>query len=851
MGLLRGVSHGYHAANAYNALTFPVEALEGDLLVAVISDRYLPSLGIGWTNRFLGSGTEQSARIATKVASAADIAGGGENYVLANAGTGEWAVLAFVTGSFDPVHPIPDLVTDLAATGVDELDYLPVKTGRGLYSYQSVRMSVVGNIFADRGTQLFDRDDVTDTSALYVEFAPGETTLNQKWTTSATVTGAFRADFTVSDAVGTAYFPPITTRTFFLVAAFAAVPYSPDPNQMQLTLTPTLVVLADGNPSPFQVQFQTSSSTDFATTTWTQTMTGRTTGFTTVTVGVNLPDGVDSWWRARAGDGTSWGPWSAPSRLRIYTASASAREYIHLNYGALEGTVRSEVAETVHFNVGIRATSEPHAFEYIYENTGFVVTRRDAAVEYIYEGDVSTNVPVPHVWFTWREYGFVEDHIFVYGQGFGTLQAEFDASILFDWGPDFTLADVSAAVFDWSVQPATPDAYGSIRHINRGTAITMPFTNVETDIVEIIVPISIAPPFAAGAQNDLVYVSHVGGASNKVIFLLYPTVPVPMGLPLTNIRSANKMRMSPMPPDEAALVELHRTPVLEPYLVVGNGPRRLPALLAASTATAEVGTWSVTENLQPALDVDLTETADGSNGSRWLPDPATLSARPDLGTGVLAWEPSQGTTDLLWTMFSDDAGYIDPLYNLPSRNGNLEVPAFVLPGMKWMGTSRAAADTGLTQWTIAMAAVLHAPNNPRGQIVTSYVPGGQPVNTYPVDLTIASDVLTVEIGGRLASVRTTHLSGRAVIIVLGVATEYRVGRLLVIDETGAAIDFGTSAMAPADVQRLYLGRPETIIMQDQTARLDILDLALYPHMLGTNTMWDVANKLDSIYGVSR
>ena len=379
----------------------------------------------------------------------------------------------------------------------------------------------------------------------------------------------------------------------------------------------------------------------------------------------------------------------------------------------------------------------------------------------------------------------------------------------------------------------------------------MPTSTVETHIVEIVVPIAIAPPFEAGAQNDLVYALTDGGQSNRVPFLLYPTVPVPMGLPLTAIRSANKMRMSPMPPDVTSVIELRRIPVLDPYLVVGGNPQRPPALLGLSTTNAEVGTWSVTENLQPALDVDLTESFDGSEGVRWLPDPATLTARPDLGTGVLAWEPSQGTSDLLWTMYSDEAGYIDPLYTLPSRNGTLEVPAFVLPGLKWMGTSDEVSGAGGVQWTIAMAAVLHAPNNPRAQIVTSYVLGGQPVGTYPVELTIASDVLTVEIGGRVASVRTTHLSGRATIFVLGVASEYQVGRLLVVDETAAAIDFVPSPMAPAASQRVYLGRPEVIGVQDQTARLDILDLALYPHMLGTNTMWDVANKLDSIYGVSR
>lgn len=850
MALLRGVSHGYHATGSFGSLTYPVGTAAGDLLVAIIADRYLPSLGTGWVTRFSGSGSNQSGRVSTKLVSPADAAVGGENYVLANAGTGEWAVLCFYAGSFDPAHPIPDILTDLTPNGNVETDWLPIKTGRGLISFASLRMSTEGNLFADRGTQVFDSDDVTDTAGLYIELAASETTLSQKWSTSAIVSGAFKTVFTVSDAVGTLYLPPFTTRSKFLVAAFDVAPITPEANEVVPETQPILRVFADGTLSPFHVQFQVSTDAGFGSVPWSVDLSGRTKGMTSTTVGAALNEGTTYYWRARAGDGTTWGPWSAPVNFYVDGGTRRGIEELYINVG-VDGGVMSPIAvETGYTNVGIEAYSEPNAYEWHYMNVGFQVTRKDTGIEYLYE-EVVIMIPTPHIWFTWREYGFVEDHIFVYGQGFGTLQAEFNAHILFDWGPDFALPDVNAAIFDWSVQPAGDHAYDELRHIDKGTDIVMPTSTVETHIVEIIIPTAVAPPFEAGAQHDLVYMLHDGGPSNRVVFLLYPTVPVPMGLPLTAIRSANKMRMSPMPPDEAALMEYHRTPVLEPYLVVGNGPRRPPALLATSSATAEVGTWSVTENLQAALDVDLTESADGSEGVRWLPDPATLTARPDLGTGVLAWEPSQGTSDLLWTMYSDEAGYIDPLYNVPSRNGNLEVPAFVLPGLKWMGTSDEISGPGGVQWTIAMAAVLHAPNNPRAQIVTSYVPGGQPVGTYPVELTIASDVLTTEIGGRLATVRTTHLSGRAVIIVLGVASEYRVGRLLVIDETGAAIDFSTPAMASAAVQRIYLGRPEVIGVQDQTARLDILDLAFYPHMLGTNTMWSVANKLDSIYGVSR
>ncbi len=846
MALLRGVSHGYHATGAFNALTYPAGTAAGDLLVAVIADRYLPSLGTGWITRFFGSGTEQSGRVSTKLVSPADAAVGGENYILANAGTGEWAVLCFYAGSFDPAHPIPDILTDLTPNGNVETDWLPIKTGRGLISFASLRMSTEGNLFADRGTQVFDSDDVTDTAGMYIQLAASETTLSQKWSTSAVVSGAFKTVFTVSDAVGTLYLPPFTTKSKWLVAAFAVAPITPEANDVVPETQPILRVFADGSVSPFRIQFQVSETADFATLTWSVELTGRTKGTSSTTVGAALNEGTTYYWRARAGDGTTWGPWSAAVNFYVDGGTRRGIEELYINIGVDGGVMSSLAVEYGYTNVGIYAEVSPVAFEWHYENVGFQVTRKDTGIEYLYE-EVLVMIPTPHVWFTWREYGFVEDHIFVYGQGFGTLQAEFNASILFDWGPDFSVPDVSAAVFDWSVQPAGPHAYDALRHIDKGTDITLPTTTVETDIVEIIIPTAVAPPFEAGAQHDLVYVLHDGGPSNKVVFLLYPTVPVPMGLPLTAIRSANKMRMSPMPPDLTALIELHRTPVLAPYMVIGNGPTRTPTLLGVSSATAEVGTWSVTENLQAALDVELSPTG------RWLADPDTLVARPDLGTGVLAWEPSQGDTDILWTMYSDEAGYIDPLYALPSRNGLITRPAFVLPGLKWMGTT-GMVDDGIggttVGYTIAFAAVLHAPNNPRGQIITSYVPGGQPVNTYPVELDIASDVLSVQIGGRLATQRTTHLSGRAVIVVMGVRND-GYGALLVVDETAQNMTFQHPPMAPAANQRIYLARPEVIGVQDQSARMDILDLSLYYYVLGPNAMLNVANQLDSIYGVSR
>ena len=101
MAVQRGAAVlGYHATNAYQVASYPDGAAAGDLVVAAIGDRYLPSLPAGWTTIHAASGTNQSGRLAWKVLTSADVGAGTFTYILAGSGTGSYAVVAFEAGTF-------------------------------------------------------------------------------------------------------------------------------------------------------------------------------------------------------------------------------------------------------------------------------------------------------------------------------------------------------------------------------------------------------------------------------------------------------------------------------------------------------------------------------------------------------------------------------------------------------------------------------------------------------------------------------------------------------------------------------------------------------------------------------
>jgi hypothetical protein len=840
VALLRGVALTYHEGTSYNIAAMPAGTVIGDLIIIAIGDRFSPSMPAGWTTVTTGSGTNQFGRLAWRICDASDAAAGTLTYILSGVGSGHAGVFVYQGGTFNTASPIDYFQYALSATVPVEMPYLAVNTGQTLFHFANMRSVAPTQAFSSRGVVLAHNEAAEAAAAAYGDESASETTSNTVWDTAATITGSFLIEFSVASASGTAVMPGMTATVYPITATFGAVPVSPDPGLMQLTQTPTLIALVSGTPSPFQVQYQTSADTTFTTVSWTQTLTGQIPGFSTITVGVNLTDGATHYWRVRAGDGTVWGPWSDPSALRIYLARASAREYFYLNYGAQDGTVVAHGVEEFYLNAGISATSVAHAVEYFYENVGFVRTGADAAVEYFYEGDVSENIPTPHVWFTWLEYGFATDHVFVYGQGFGTLPEDYGAEVMIDWGPNFTLGDVSTAIFDWSVQPAiTPDAYNADRRIAKGSDTVPPFTNVETDIVEIVIPSGIVPAVADGPQNDLVYVRHSGLESNRVIWLMYPTVPTPLGNVPGTVGSAASMRIIVDPVEGFMIPQLRaRYELAGLYHVVGGMPQQPPQHLANSLTSARLSSWDVTSSLEVATSVDMGATL------RWLPDPDQLVAHSELGTGVSVWEPSVGT-GFGWRFDVDTAPFVDPAYVAESRLGPRTTGALVMPGDAWMDMTEAFPDG--PAFTLAMVAVLHAGSDASSPLFASFVDGAVESGTQSLLLDLTGAQLALTIGGQLSRDGLTQLSGRPVIIVLACArTE---SRITLVDSTPAAKNIVHPPLQASGL-KLYLGRNDDVGPDQRIARLDILDLSYWDSALSQTAMNDAANRLDSIYGVT-
>ena len=116
-------------------------------------------------------------------------------------------------------------------------------------------------------------------------------------------------------------------------------------------------------------------------------------------------------------------------------------------------------------------------------------------------------------------------------------------------------------------------------------------------------------------------------------------------------------------------------------------------------------------------------------------------------------------------------------------------------------------------------------------------------------LDITGDKLMVRTGGRQTFDTLRTISDRPIIVVI--SGKARRTRLLVVDRKYASHDFRHSDVGPTDM-RFLLGRPNVEITRVRgTARMDLMEFATFNRDLGPKEMWQVASKLDSVYGVSR
>lgn len=290
---------------------------------------------------------------------------------------------------------------------------------------------------------------------------------------------------------------------------------------------------------------------------------------------------------------------------------------------------------------------------------------------------------------------------------------------------------------------------------------------------------------------------------------------------------------------------------VEDYQVAGGKAERKPQLGAMARSRSQVGSYSTTAGIEDALAVNI-----GAQ-RRWLADPAMWS-------GGL-WTPSVGSATIKWkgaTVGAGSAMYIDPVYDYQSRLGTLQRNAFVFPGSAWM-TATGKMSSG-TAWGLSFVAVLHGNDlASRATLIQSFQddpndPDNFQTATGKKDICIdvaGGDKLTLRTGGRQTYDRLQSVSDRPVIVVASGVMEVGTSgkgraRLLVVDRKYASHKFSHPDVGAADM-RFLLGRPAIQISRKQgTARMDLMEIATFNSELDAKEMWDIASKLDSVYGVS-
>lgn len=647
------------------------------------------------------------------------------------------------------------------------------------------------------------------------------------------------------DGAGTLRSPATRFTASAVVESVGATPVTP--THRTTTGQPDLLVLVhNSTASNSDVEIVVSTSSTFASTAWSTTLTNVADGHHSV-VATGLLSGTTYYWRVRAADTgtTGWSAWSTtsstipavpePWQFRFLPGISQAHEYIFMNTGAV-GVPVATADEHVYVNVGVEVTIEDGAHEYVYVNVGFLQTPDDGAHEYVYLGDVNEDPPTPHLWFLWLPFGFEGDEVWAYGHGFGNPQAELSGSMRVNPGPDYGTPDVTAGVNDWYEQPADADAYTEDRTIYPGTTGAPPVVNTEVGIIRFLIPSGISPsdflPF-----THLMYVLTSEGASNSVAWINYATIPVPNANVPRPLTTNVALRLS-AEHDAGGIEQRYFFTETPQYVITGGRAERPPAFSSTATTVAELGTWSTEDALASQLAVDL--EADW----RWVADEALLTPRPDLGTGVVLWEPSVGPDTVGWMLRDGSSPYIEPAYTIPSRLGDLSIPAMIFPGDAFAELLD-DLETGPT-FTIAIVAVLHAPPEGRGTVFSTFQEVPNP-SYYDWEIYHQSDRMKLAIGGISADRNLNTGSGRPVIIVGSV---YGVtSRLLVVDEKPSSHYARRTAMS-ATGNRAYLGRSWRLTTGIDFAAMDVLDVAWWNTGKVAGGLWAIANRLDGIYGVT-
>lgn len=262
-----------------------------------------------------------------------------------------------------------------------------------------------------------------------------------------------------------------------------------DGNRVQSTAVAlSMVVAHTGSGTATDVQVEISQTPDFAAVDWNATLLTQPDGHVTV-IATGLTDLTTYYWRARAAYAGSglWQPWSPIWSFTVDTATGRAFGWVDLNSGL--GVV-SDPDGVWHAeeNVGMVFTPDADATGVVHENVSMLLIPDGDAYGYVHEGDVSTNTPVPHLWFLKPPAGRPGDGIRIFCFGVGDLQATYGAVVEVRYPAP--RGWVAVPVISWQTYPPTVNAYTELRELDPSAEKI----DMQHQVVEITVPGDSLPP---------------------------------------------------------------------------------------------------------------------------------------------------------------------------------------------------------------------------------------------------------------------------------------------------------------------------------------------------------------------
>ena len=236
------------------------------------------------------------------------------------------------------------------------------------------------------------------------------------------------------------------------------------------------------------VEFQVSRDPLFATVDWTTTV-GQKPDGQVDTIANGLLDENRYYWRARvkeSGPQGVWSDWSSPWVILVDTGSGRGFAYSDYNIATSISQSPNEV-RYIEENVGWLPVMKSTAFIYDELNVAVIVTLKSSAYMYAELGDVSTNTPIPHLWWLSPPSGRPGEGIRIFCFGVGDLVETYDGVVEVNYGGDNW---EQVQVLGWQTYPPDPNAYTELRELNPITE----HIDMQHTVVEITVPDDAIPP---------------------------------------------------------------------------------------------------------------------------------------------------------------------------------------------------------------------------------------------------------------------------------------------------------------------------------------------------------------------